>query len=376
MNTAAFSPGALAAAFAIGCTTTSMASAEELRITSALPPETAQTMGVQHLADRLEELSNGSLTGRVFPGTLFGLAETMGAVREGAVDVGFVVPAYHRAEFPQINLLVDLAIAGDDAVVLAGAASEYILTCDPCLREVAAQNVVMLGTGALPTYQLMSAEPIQTVEDFEGKRVRSFASFGRWVEGLGGQMVTTSATDIYEAMSQGQLDANVHPPEQLKSTSFADHMNYLLDLGLGGFIGNSYAVVNLDTWNDLSEEEKTWMMRAAADGTAYATVDYAGRNDEVKANLEELGVELITPSDELVQATEEFRDAELETIIRINRETYGIEDAAERTQRFTDLVARWEELVAGIDATDTEAVAQLYWDEAFSKVEPGDIVPQ
>lgn len=351
----------------------STSSAKEFTISSGLPPATAQTMGIQYFADRVSQLSNGKMKFKVYPGNLLGIAETMGGIRDGVVDAGFTVPAYHRAEFPRVNLLIDLAIAGDDAIALTGAASEFLFTCNTCMQEILRQNQIMLGIGALPTYQLMSKTKISDVSDFAGKKIRSFASFGRWVESLGGQMVSVPADTIYEAMSQGQIDANLHPPEQLRSTSFADHMRYLLDLGTGAYIGNSYININRRLWASLSVDERKILTKAASDAIASATVDYNNRNRKVLAELADLKVELVKPSDALVKRTQEFRDKEIATVIALNSSKYGIKDADAQTKRFLELAKKWNQLVSGIDVTNREAVAKLLWDEAFSKLDVSSV---
>lgn len=358
---------ALGAAFIAASVTVSTADPINVRIVSGMPPATAQTQGVQRFAERLEELTDGEITTRTFLGSLLSLTETLGGLRDGVVDFGFTVIVYHRGEFPHLNLLSDLAVVGEDPVVLTAAASEYMFQCSECIEEMVAQNQIMMGTGANPTYQLMSSAPIATPEDFQGKRIRSFSSTGRWVEGFGGQMVTLPAGDIYEAMSQGQLDGNMHPAEFLKSMSFHDHMRYLLDMGIGSYIGNSYVTVNLDVWRDLSDEHKQAVLRASGDALAFTAVEVAKRNGEVVQSLQELGVTLIEPSAELRQATERFMSEDVATIARLNASEYGIHDAAERAEVFIGLVDKWEKLLMGVDSE--EAVAELYWDEIYSKVD-------
>ena len=48
------------------------------------------------------------------------------------------------------------------------------------------------------------------------------------------------------------------------------------------------------------------------------------------------------------------------------KDNYGIQDASERAYRFSNLIVRWRNLFATIDAHDVEAVTKLYktglWD--------------
>lgn len=356
---------ALAAAFAVP------AGAEELRIAIGSPSDNALNRGMQVFADALAEKSGGAYTGKVFPGTLLTFAESTTGLRDGIADVAYVIPAYTRAEFPNSNLAVDMATASADPVVMSAASTEFMFTCAPCLEEFSEQNQVFLGYTAIGPYYLMSIGKVQEPGDFEGKTYRGFGPFGRWVDAMGAKSVLVASSDIFEAMSQGQIDGNTHTMDVLKGWSIGEIADYVLDAPIGLYLGNALFNVNRDLWDGLDAEQKRLFLEAAAEGNAYTTVKYLEENESYFADPAKGGVEIVEPSPALKEKSEAFRRKDLETVADLNKTEYGIADAHEQVDRMLALIKKWEGLLDGVDRTDVAAVAALYKAELFSKIDPG-----
>lgn len=364
---------AVAVAVAIGGTALAGAGpvqAEELRIAIGLTGENALVRGMHRFADNIAEGTGGEYTGKVFPNTLLNFAESPNGVRDGIADVAYVVPAYTRAEFLNTNLPLDMATASIDPVVITGAVNDYVINCAPCMEEYARMNQVFLGMASIGPYYMMTKPKIVTADDFKAKKIRGFGPFGRWVEAMGATSVSLPANDIYESISQGQIDGNTHTVDVLKSLSLGEVTDYLLNAPIGIYTGNSMFNLNKDVWNDLTEEQKRAFMLAGGDAVAWTTVEYFKENQALLNDPSQVGVELVEPSDEVRAATERFHKEDLATVAKLNREQYGIADADDAVARMNELVAKWEKLTAGIDKSDPAAVAELYNREIFGKVDP------
>lgn len=345
------------------------AQAEELRIAIGMPPGNSLTAGMEKFAANLEEQTGGEYSGKVYPGTLLNFAESLTGVRDGIADVAYIVPAYHRGEFPNGNLVSDAATLTTDPIVAVGAVNEYMMMhCPACLSEYKAQGQVFMGTAVIGPYYLMSKDKMESLADFAGKKYRGFGPFGRWVETMGGSPIVLSANDIYESISQGQLDGNVHTVDTLKSLSIGEVVDYILLQPVGLYTGNSMFDLNRDIWDELSEERKRQFLLAAGDAIGFTTVQYLADNMAYLADPASVGVEVVEPSAEIVAATEAFYKADLDTVAKLNVEKYGVADAAEQIAELQTLVSRWEGLVAGIDKTDPAAVGALLNEEVFGKV--------
>ncbi len=89
---------------------------------------------------------------RVLPASLLNLVQTFGGMKDGVVDGGYLVLNYFPSELPEATQPIELAMLGKNPYAMAGAMSEYILTCDPCIQERLNNNQVPLGnasTGAV-----------------------------------------------------------------------------------------------------------------------------------------------------------------------------------------------------------------------------------
>ncbi|MEW5420920.1 C4-dicarboxylate TRAP transporter substrate-binding protein [Amorphus sp. 3PC139-8] len=368
IRSAAMVIGGLALALSIGT-----ASADELRIASGTVSKNALNGGMDKFAELIEQKTDGEYTGKVYPGTLLTFAEMLNGVRDGIVDVGFNIPAYARAEFPQTNFLSDMSTASADPVVMLGVVNEYMFNCEPCLKEFDAMNHVFLGFAPLGPYYLMSLDKIQTLEDFSGKTIRGVGPFGRWVEAMGGKSVVVTAADVYEALNQGQIDGNTQGLDTLKSQSFGEIVDYVLDVPIGLYLGSAMYDVNRDTWNDLSEEHKRAFIDAAAEGLAWTVINYYAENAVFLDDPASGGVELVEPDEALAEASAKFQHEDLNTVAEKAIADYGIDDANARVETVRELVTKWEGLTEGLDTEDPDAVATLLKREVFDKINPDSL---
>lgn len=361
--------GALVLGAAVALNPVGSVQAKELRIAFGTN-KSGLSDGEDQFAASIKARTEGRYTAKIYIGALLSLSETMTGVRDGIADGGFVIPAYYRAEFPQTNLMVDVAVAGSDPVALTGAASEYVLTCKECVKEFLAQNQIPLGLTVIGPYYLMSKHKMTTVADFAGRKVRGFGPFGRWLEAMGAQAVVMSANDVYEGLSQGQIEGNVHTADVIRSLSVGEVTDYLLDLPVGVYLGNALYNLNRDVWNSLSDKDKRAFLLAAGDAHAVSTINYLRDNQRVLDDPKANGVEKVKPEADLLKAMETFREEELKTVAKLNKEKFGIADSEARIARFLELVAKWEKLIETVDNTDVKAVGELYNREVFSKVDP------
>lgn len=365
LGAGAFALGAIAAAATV--------QADELRIAIGNTGDSALVRGMYRFAAEIEKGTDGRYTGKVYELSLLNYAEAMTGVRDGIADVGYVIPAYARGEFPYGNLLVDMATAGVNPVAIAGAANEYLVNCKKCIDEYKAQNQVFLGTSVIGPYYMMSVDKITKPEDFKGKKIRGFGPFGRWVEAMGATAVVLGANDIYEAISQGQLDGNTHTLDVLKSLSIGEVTDYVLDAPIGVYIGNNMFNLNRDVWNDMSAEDKKAFITAGGSSVAWTTVKYWAENQALFNNPSSVGVQIVEPSEAVRKATEDFRANDLKTVAKLNKEKFHIEDAAEQLAIINGLVDKWAGLTANVDVTDDKAVADLFVKEIFSKIDPSSL---
>lgn len=360
---------AVATAIVAAGGTATLAAEKELTFAIGLPPIHTWSKTYTYVDEIIEERSGGAFGVEVHYGSLLNLKQSLTGLRDGIADAAMLVPGYHPAELPQTNLIVDLAMLGQDAIVLSAAVSEYMFTCPECLAESEANGSVFVAMTANAPYMLQTTEPLTTVESLKGKKIRSFSAFGRWVEYMGGIKMSLSANDIYDALSRGTLDANLHPATELYNLNFKDVAKYVTNLPLGTYNGNQYNF-NIDVWRSMTADQRRLMLDMFAEGAALTTVEFQTFNDEILSKkAAEDGIEVIEPSPELVAATKKFIEEDMANMDQMAKDNYSIQDAPARIARFEGLIEKWRGLLGEIDATDIEAVTALYKKEIWDKID-------
>ncbi|WP_069300924.1 C4-dicarboxylate TRAP transporter substrate-binding protein [Neptunicoccus sediminis] len=362
-----------ALATSLGLAVAPAAQADTLRHVIGAAALSGLTDGTQAWADYIKEQTGGETEIKIYAGSLLNFAETFTGLRDGIADSGFVVSAYHRAELPYANLLSDMGTAGVDPVAMAGAANDFMFNCKPCLAEFNDAGQIFLGNTVTGPYYMYNQKPVKALEDFQGKKIRGFGPFARWLDAMGGSAISMGATDIYESMSQGHIDGNIHTLETLDTLSTGEVANYALNQPIAVFIGNTMFNVSGITWGGLDDKTKRAMIDGAARGHAIATIDSVQQAKSILADPQAHGVELLEPEADVKEKSEAFRKSDMEAVATLNRDTYKISDAPEQVAAFLKLVEKWEALVQGIDTTDVDAVSELYLQEVFSKVDPASL---
>jgi TRAP-type C4-dicarboxylate transport system substrate-binding protein len=172
----------------------------QMKIVSGDGPQHEGVKAYNDVAKWIEEKSDGRISTRVFPQTLLSVKEIPSGLRDGVADMGLIVHPYHPAEFPEANFIADFSLFATNNYAAAGAASEYIFTCEECMAEMASSGLIYLGNIANAPYYLLTKEPITTLADLKGKKIRSGGeAWGRWIEAMGAVKITIPAADTYEA---------------------------------------------------------------------------------------------------------------------------------------------------------------------------------
>ncbi|MEE4346320.1 MAG: C4-dicarboxylate TRAP transporter substrate-binding protein [Paracoccaceae bacterium] len=355
---------------------TGAAHAADLSFAGGWPPNSAPTATLENYAKAVEDLSGGEITVRVFPLSLLSFAEANAGVRDGIADLTSNLMAYFPSEFPNFNMLAEFSelveleeFAGElSSTAFAGANMEYVMqSCPACLGEVDAQNQVYLGAASTTSYVLQCVVPLTSVADLQGKRIRAAGAYwARWAESVGAVPVSMSVNETLEGLNQGVVDCTASNTADFVNFGFIDVVKYVY-LGLPGAQFNAPFTMNKDSWNGLSDEGKTAMLRAHAKLAADMTWVYI---EEARAGRERapgLGIEYGDAPQDMIDMNRAFISNDKEDVARIYAERFNITTGAEAADALNTLLAKWTDLTKDISSSD--ALAELYWTEIFSKVD-------
>lgn len=321
---------------------------------------------------------NSDVKVKHFPLSLLSFTETVGGVRDGIADIGYVMMPYFPAEFSETNLASDLTMLATSGtpsdvpgLAMAGALAEYVMIhCEACQAEFATQSQVYLAGGATTPYGTQCDRPVSTVEDMKGLKIRTgAANFGRYAEELGAVKVSISGGEIYEGIASNAIDCAMVAIPELTSLQLIEVMKAVTVGAPGGvFAGTGSANINSDVWSELSPENRTVLLKAGAQLTADITVGYVLSEIETKQKAEEAGIEFLDAAPDLVEYTNAFVEKDLGTIGEQYKSKYSLSDVDAKIETIKGLIEKWKGLAAPY-REDADGYAQLLWDEVYSKVD-------
>ena len=357
--------------------------AQELRIAIGQPDAHAHSYALNRYAEYIEE--NTELDLQVYQMSLLSLSEIPDGLRDGIVGMANVVTAYKPAEYSEMNLIGDLSMLATldgselPAAAMSGAVMEYVLfNCPECLEQFKAQNQVFLGSAATSPYILQCREPVETLADMQGKKFRSgAANFGRWAEHVGAVKVSLPGNEIYDAMSQGVVDCTMLAVTTLIEAQHIDVAGALLFGVPGGlFAGLAENAVNRDTWQSLTDDERAALIEGTPRLVANIVTHQRRTELDALALAEEKGLTIAQADDETAADHASFVEQDLSVIAEEQRSQYGIEDAEAKIETASALIDKWKGLTQDIGADDAETLAELYWTELLSKLDPSSYAMQ
>lgn len=332
------------------------------------PKHPVNTGGYDAMAETLEE---AGWNVRYFQGgALLGAKPSMSGAGDGVADVVPLAMTYFPAEFPHAQVVADMGLATPNNIVAMAAMTEFnLLHCEACLEEYAEQNLVYTGTYSTSPYTIISKEPVRSMADLEGKKMRVPGSlWSRWAQSVGGIEVNVPSSEMFEGLDKGALDIAIQSPGALRSYSLWDTAKYVTDLNLGTYHSLSLVTFNKDFWEGLTDEQRRMMLNEAARAGLDTTLVYTTTDDEVLAEVADHGVEIIEASQEMRDAKDAFVREDVDTIVQVAADTMGIADARPMVEKMQELIDKWSGIVDEVGIDNREGLLQALKTEIYDKL--------
>jgi TRAP-type C4-dicarboxylate transport system substrate-binding protein len=171
-------------------------------------------------------------------------------VKAGVADVAWVMSAYTPGQFPEMEV-VELPFffhTAEEASVVGWKLFEMGLFSG-------FDDTHLVGFFAGEPSSIFSADPITKLEDLKNKKVRSVgATQASWLKTLGAVPESLKTSDMNEKLNRGTLSAGIQGWSGMKTFKSFGLVSHTVDVPVGtlGFM----LLMNKDTWNDLSADEK------------------------------------------------------------------------------------------------------------------------
>ncbi len=206
--------------------------------------------------DEIEKRSDGSIKfDRYWDGTLVKGTEMIEALNDGRVDVTQVMPTLFTQQFP-VTAVGELPFETSNSPALSETMRELAGADGPVREEWAAQKLIPLGWAIGSSSALSTKDPVRSVADLKGKRIRGNDRQSRVLKAAGANVINMELGEVYGSMQRGLINGVYGVPfgfiGPLKYAEVADHFT---DTGMGAASVNALAVSE-KLWGDLSDEQK------------------------------------------------------------------------------------------------------------------------
>lgn len=314
--------------FNLGCSSDKTSDgAKTIILAHAMHATHPVTLGMNYMADRLEEISNGQLQVKTYPtGQLGGERELVELVQIGTVGITKVSGAALENIVPEIRvfslpyLFRDLdhyrnVVDGEIGRELLDAGIDYRL-----------KGIAYYEAGFRSFYTI--DRPIMTPDDLRGLKIRVQPSVMAMnlIRAYGGSATPLAYGELYTAFQGGIVDGAENNPPSFYSSRHYEVTNY--------YIINEHTavpdllVIGTKLWNSLTEQQQEWLQQAVAESVEYQRVLWDQSVEESMEAVEAAGVEVIYPDKEpfrerVMHIYDSFRDEfpELYTFVERIRET-------------------------------------------------------
>ncbi|MEJ8573395.1 TRAP transporter substrate-binding protein DctP [Microbaculum marinum] len=205
------------------------------------------------------------------------------AVSSGVVDMGNVPAAFYTNIIPE-----------GDALKLAKNPIEEQRQ-NGCYELIDSLHQEKMGVKYLARFgdripfHLYLTKPVEG-PDLSGLTIRTTPVYQAMFETLGANLVRTAPGDVYTALERGTIDGYGWPIQGVLDLGWHEQTKYRVDPSFYGVeVG---VIVNLDTWNGLSDEQRAFLEKAAGELEAM-NAESIEINAKEDAAQREAGIEVI-----------------------------------------------------------------------------------
>jgi TRAP-type C4-dicarboxylate transport system substrate-binding protein len=157
--------------------------------------------------DELEKRTEGEVNIRQYwSGSLNKVGEHLAASRDGTSEMTLISPGYYQAELP-VTRGLEWYFRMNRADALQQVCRDIYEQFDPLRAEWEERHRSKVLYWTNWNYApMILREPINSIEDIKGKRIRAYGVSADVVEALGGTAIPMAAPEVYQALERGILD--------------------------------------------------------------------------------------------------------------------------------------------------------------------------
>lgn len=204
----------------------------------------AQAISTQWMVDEFKRRTGGEHEIQVFwGGSVAKVREIPDALSAGAGDFGDIITPYFQDKFPLNNAVGFFIPQPNSTIQIALMMQKWHRVYPEFDAEMEKYNLKAIGFRPLEDYGLICREPIRSLADLKGKRIRTYGfAYPKIVEAMGATPVSISSSEAYEALQRGILDCSPIGPALARGWKLDEVAKYYVKFPFGASFGHLIAM--------------------------------------------------------------------------------------------------------------------------------------
>lgn len=314
------------------------ASAEEqqLKAVHAFPTSLIYTQSFLDFVDEVNEKGKGVINIRVLGGPeVIGLSQQPTAVRNGVVDMAYTAASFYADKLPERDAL----ISSNTNAIYARESGGLALLNEIHQKKMGVYYLGWFDSGVKYNLYTMNEPKLDNEGnlDMSGIRLRSNPVYNAFfTDYLKAQPISLPTTDVYSALERSTVDSTGWTQIGMKDLNWDKFLNYRIDPAF--YSTDMGAIVNLKSWNKLSDEAKEILQSVAIKHERESAEAFDALASKQQAELEESGM---TPFVLKGDAADIYLKAAKEASLKrmrshMERQPGGLENAKELVEKFNE----------------------------------------
>jgi TRAP-type mannitol/chloroaromatic compound transport system substrate-binding protein len=261
---------------------------------------------ILHVADQLLRASGGSIVFEIFePGELMPAFSITESVKDNKVPAGYTWLGYDQGKIPASALLASVPFGMEPMAFMAWWYEGGGRQLGEALYQEHNIQPVLCGVIGPETAGWFK-QPIKSLEDLEGLKIRFSGLGGKVLQRIGASVTLIPAGEIFQALEKGAIDGTeFSSPAVDRMLGFDRVAKFNLFPGWHQPSSGAHLLVNLEVWNGLREDTRDMIEMACEANAAYVIARSESLQGEVIQNFPAVGVSAETLPLEVLQVLRE-----------------------------------------------------------------------
>ncbi len=224
----------------------------------------AFTEGVEYVAKYVSDKTGGNFKIKVFYGEqLGGKKQNLDNLKAGVLDAAQFCSSYHPGKNESLTVL-NLPFLPISNPAVQQRVHEAVYSHDIVRQEMASKwNVTLFMSSLLPQYEFLGKGKLpKTLADWKGQSVRALGGLGDAMEKLGARKNTVTATEVYQAIDRGAVNAVSFPYTYAHVAFKIDEVAEWFTTNMAPGTVDCPTAVSLKSWNALPAAYRKLLMDA------------------------------------------------------------------------------------------------------------------